>query len=125
MKQFETMQTGLPKHIQVYMRQLGLIHYGSLQAVYEDMVTKFLKVRPWEANPPLAWREAPTRYGPAGCSVANVPLSVGLAERVCKTLEEINDKHYPGHARRGITRRTFLYTAVYWWVTFVYPQGPQ
>lgn len=122
-KQFVIMQTSLPGQIQVYLRQLGLVHYGSLHAVYEDMVSKFLAVRPWEANPPLAWREAPVRHGAAGCSVANVAISPGLAERLVKALEEINDKHWAGHERRGITRKTFLYTAVYWWVTFVYPQG--
>lgn len=117
------MQTGLPRHIQVYLKQLGIVHYGSLQAVYEDMVTKFLNVKPWAANPPLDWREAPTRQGSAGCTVANVALSVGLTERMRKELEEINDKRWPGHEKYGITIKTFLYTAVYWWVTFVYPQN--
>lgn len=121
---FVTMQTGLPSHIQTYLRQLGLVHYGSLQAVYEDMVTKFLALKPWAANPPLAWREAPTRYSAAGCSVANAPLTVGLAAQVEEALEDINCQVWPGHERRGITRKTFLYTAVYWWVTYVYPQTP-
>lgn len=123
MKQFVVMQTGLPGHIQTYLKQLGLVHYGSLQAVYEDMVSKFLTVRPWAAAHPLAWRAAPTRFGVAGCAVANVALSIPLAAKVDETLEEINRQEYPGHSR-GITRKTFLYTAVYWWITFVYPQAP-
>jgi hypothetical protein len=86
------------------------------------MIRKFLKMQPWAANPPLAWREAPTRHS-AGCSVANVQLPVELAEEVTKALEEINDKQWEGHERRGITNKTFLYTAVYWWVTYVYPQS--
>ena len=117
-----TMQTGLPDHIQRYLRQLGLVHYGSLGAVYEDMVSKFLVIKPWAAARPLAWREAPTRYGAAGCAVANVKLSNALAAKVVDELEEINKNVWPGHESRGITRKTFLYTAVYWWVTFVYPQ---
>lgn len=125
MSRFVTMQTSLPAHVQVHLRQLGVVHYGSLQAVYEDMVNKFLRIKPWEAESPLAWRGAPSRQGmaSAGCSVANVALSEELAERVEQALKEINLGTWKGHESRGITRKTFLYTAVYWWVTYVYPQG--
>lgn len=121
MKPFTNMQTILPAHIQMYMRQLAIVHYGSLQATYEDMVAKFIMVRPWEASPALEWREAPVRTD-AGCSIANISLSYGLAEKVNKTLEEINDKQYVGFEKYGITIKAFLYTAIYWWVTYIYPQ---
>jgi hypothetical protein len=123
-EQFVNMQTVLPGHVQTYLRQLAIVHYGSLQHVYEDMVIKFIKVQPWAAKPPLDWREAPMRTS-AGCTVANVTLSTGLAEMVDQTLEDINTVQYPGHERYGITRKTFLYTAIYWWVTYIYPQAPR
>ena len=122
MEQFVNMQTVLPGHIQTYLRQLAIVHYGSLQFVYEDMVRKFLVVQPWAAKPPLAWREAPVRND-AGCAVANVTLTAELARQVDEILEDINAAAHPGHGRYGITRKTFLYTAIYWWVTYIYPQS--
>lgn len=124
MSNFVTLQTTLPAHFQVYLRQLGVVHYKYLHAVHEDMVNKFLRAKPWEAEFPLPWRGAPSRYGvsSAGCSVANVALTKELAERVEEVLKELNLMTWKGHESRGITRKTFLYTAVYWWVTYVYPQ---
>lgn len=117
-----TKQTVLPEHWQVYLRQLGVTYYKSLVAEYDDMLTKFLRQRPWEAERPLPWREAPSRSKMPGCSVANVPMSEAIAAELDKALEEINDRTWRGFENSKITYRVFLYTAVYWWVTYVYPQ---
>lgn len=115
------LQTVLPTHIQTYMRQLALVHYGSLQHVYEDMVVKFIQVGPWAASPPYPWREAPMRNEP-GCTVANVTLSADTAKLVADTIEDINNSSDATRGRYGITRKTFLYTAIMWWVTYIYPK---
>ncbi|MGS0741119.1 hypothetical protein ACVBEF_04665 [Glaciimonas sp. GG7] len=121
MERFENMQTVLPGHVQMYLRQLAIVHYGSLHLLYDDMVKKFINVGPWAAKPPLPWREAPMRNGP-GCTVSNVTLSSDIAMMVDQILEDINNVEYPGYKRYGITRKTFLYTAVMWWVTYIYPR---
>lgn len=121
MEPLVNMQTVLPDHVLTYLRQLAIVHYGSLQAVYEDMVIKFIKVTPWSSTPPLPWRDAPMRNS-AGCTVANVTVSKETADKLDDALLEINKSSYPGHERYGITRKTFLYTAIFWWVTYIYPQ---
>lgn len=120
MKLLENMQTVLPEHVHTYLRQLAIVHYGSLQSVYEDMVQKFLHAKPWDASPALAWREAPMRDG-AGCTVANISLTIDLAQRLDETLKEINTLHHRQCGQYGLTKKTFLYTAVFWWTTYIYP----
>lgn len=117
----ENMQTVLPAHIQTYLRQLAIVHYTSLHLMYDDMAKKFIQVGPWAATPPLPWREAPMRDGP-GCSVANVTLSKSVALQVDEILVDINNPRPQGFERYGVTRKTFLYTAIMWWITYIYPK---
>lgn len=109
-----TFQTTLPGHLHVYLKQIAVAHYGTLQNECEDMVAKFIRMAPWAANPPLPWRDAPSR-GTPGCKVVNLSISKELGEQMLNLIEDIDKS-----SEARVSQKTFLYTAVYWWVVHVY-----
>lgn len=126
-------QTSVPDWLITYCRQLADVHHGRrLNRMYEVMLEGFLRVEPWKANPPLKWRMArihgssglrPRKGVNVGWVPMNMVLPVNLAERIRVAIEVINTNNTSGE--RDISLRTFLFTAVYWWCTFVYPyRGP-
>lgn len=126
-------QTSVPDWLMTYCRQLADVHHGRrLNRMYEFMLEGFLKVEPWKANPPLEWRMARihgasgmrSRKGAdLGWVPMNMVLPIGLAERIKQSIEVININ--ATQSNREVSLRTFLFTAVYWWCTYVHPyQGP-
>ena len=126
-------QTSVPDWLMTYCRQLTDVHYSrKLSRMYVHMLEGFLAYEPWKANPPLAWHVAKT-HGGAGMSARSgadqgwVPMNMmlprELADRIKVAIESINMSS-PQDGRK-ISLRTFLYTAIFWWCTSVYPyKGP-
>lgn len=122
-------QTSVPDWLMTYCRQLADVHYGRrLNRMYEFMLEGFLKVEPWKAYPPLEWKMARihgssglrSRKGAdIGWVPMNMMLPVDLMVRIKHSIEIININ--ATEDKRDLSLRTFLFTAVYWWCTYVYP----
>ncbi len=130
---FVPAQTSVPDWLMTYCRQIADVNHGRrLNRMYEFMLEGFLSVKPWQANPPLPWRMARihgssglrSRTGAdLGWVPMNMVLPVELAQRIKDTIEVINN-NATGNERE-LSLRTFLFTAVCWWCTYVHPyKGP-
>lgn len=122
MKTYPDIRLDLPATSASYLEQLALLHYGSLSEEYEDMIRKFIKVAPWSAWPPLDWRKPPITT-PFGAVRITVPATTDLHECMDDTIDQINtiNRHTLDFPR--ITKQVFVYTAIVWWITYVYPQA--
>lgn len=128
--EFSPAQTSVPEWLMTYCRQLSDVHYSrKLNRMYVHMLESFLVYEPWKANPPFEWRVARSHraagaYGNAlGWLPMNMLLPNALIARIKEALEHINGA--AGGPARAVSIRTFLYTAVCWWVTAVFPyEGP-
>ena len=129
MVDYQPAQTSVPDWLMTYCRQLADVHYGrKLNRMYAHMLQGFLAYKPYKANPPFAWRVAKihgssglrTRKGAdLGWVPMNMVLPVELAEQIKQVMEIENMNATDGE--KMLSLRTFLYTAVCWWCTSVYP----
>jgi hypothetical protein len=110
-------QTRCPAQIIVYMKSLAMLKYGTLLQMHEDMLQKFIKSEPWAASPPLNWRKPRSAQTTGGEGVAqtgwktfNVQLSAALKDEVTRRSSEL-----------GVSASSFVYTAIYWWVAYIWP----
>lgn len=130
-------QTSVPDWLMTYCRQLADVHHGRrLNRMYEFMLNGFLRMEPWKASPPLEWRQSRVHGsstlvsyrgtgGDPGWGPMNMMLPVDLAERIRQTIDFINVNGGMWNTGQKLSMRTFLYTAVYWWCSFVHPyKGP-
>jgi hypothetical protein len=132
MNDFVPAQTSVPDWLMTYCRQLADVHHGRrLNRMYVFMLEGFLKVEPWKANPPLEWRKARihgssglrSRAGAdQGWVPMNMMLPVDLSERIRQTIESIN---LNSADEKNVSLRTFLFTVVYWWCTYIHPYKGQ
>lgn len=133
MTEYIPAQTSVPDWLMTYCRQIADVHHGRrLNRMYEFMLEGFVKVAPWKAEPPLNWRMARihgssglrSRKGAdLGWVPMNMVLPTDLAERIKQAIDIINTNATEGE--RDVSLRTFLFTAVYWWCTYVHPyKGP-
>ena len=91
------------------LSQIAVERYGSLQSLYEDMITKFLKMAPWRSRPALEWQETKS-CGEPGCKMIAINVPSAL-------LELAEDES----VFESVTPEELVYTAVVWWTSFVYP----
>ncbi|NLP65505.1 hypothetical protein [Paraburkholderia sacchari] len=115
---FENLQavpTRCPSHIYTYLRGITPFLYPSLTAMFEDMITRFLKEQPWEHG--LHWRKPKTAMtyakgmaGATGWSQVNIQLPLELKERVTNVASVC-----------GVSNACLCYTAIFWWVQYIYP----
>ena len=130
---FVPAQTSVPDWLMTYGRQLADVHYSrKLNRMYVHMLQGFLVYEPWKASPPLGWRVARIHrssgvHARKGSDLGWVPMNMllptPLFEQIKNTIEVINVNGT--NLTRTLSLRTFLYTAVVWWVTSVYPYtGP-
>ncbi|MDR5791718.1 hypothetical protein P9281_34795 [Caballeronia sp. LP003] len=110
-------QTRCPAQIIVYLKSLAMLKYGTLLKMHDDMLRKFIASAPWEKNPPLNWRKPRAAQTVAGESVSqtgwktfNVQVSSDLKAEVMQRSEEL-----------GVSASSFVYTAIYWWVAYIWP----
>lgn len=113
-------QVELPAAIQSYLEQLAILHYGDIEELYDDMLKKFIKISPWNAWPPLTWKQPPTALE-ANTVLINPPISEDLYDHIVAVIDDINiiNRHTVDY--QPITKSVFVYTAIVWWTRFVYP----
>lgn len=126
---FVPAQTSVPDWLMTYSRQLAEVHYArKLNNMYIYMLQGFLMYEPWKANPPLKWRVAkihrpsPTTARKSvdlGWVPMNMLIPTELYDKIKHVIEVANTDGT--QLTRQLSLRTFLYTAVCWWCTSVYP----
>lgn len=131
---FVPAQTSVPDWVMTYCRQLADVHYQrKLNRMYVHMLQSFLAYEPWKANPPFEWKVARI-HGSSGLRARkgadlgwvpmNMVLPLELSERI-KQVIDVTNTYSETELDRKLSLRTFLYTAVVWWCTAVYPyRGP-
>lgn len=107
--------TRCPAHMYTYLKMIAPLRWRSLSAMFQDMMARFLEMEPW--NHGLMWRKPRTALtfadgmaGKTGWEAVNMQLPPELAERV---------EHAATLA--GVSKAAFCYTAMFWWVQFMYP----
>ncbi|TCK31789.1 hypothetical protein B0G84_8843 [Paraburkholderia sp. BL8N3] len=115
LEDLEAVPTRCPAHIYTYLKGITPFLYPSLTAMFEDMIGRFLNEQPWEHG--LHWRKPKTAMtyangmaGTTGWSQVNIQLTPELKERVTTTAEMC-----------GVSNACLCYTAIFWWVQFIYP----
>ncbi|MBN3815190.1 hypothetical protein G3N57_00580 [Paraburkholderia sp. Se-20369] len=111
----EAVPTRCPSHIYTYLRGITPFLYPSLTAMFEDMISRFLNEQPWEHG--LHWRKPKTAMtyakgmaGATGWSQVNIQLPPELKERVTNVASVC-----------GVSNACLCYTAIFWWVQYIYP----
>lgn len=133
MTKFVPAQTSVPEWLMTYCRQLADVHYSrKLNRMYVHMLQGFLAYEPWKATPPFAWRVArihrssglqPRKGSDLGWVPMNMMIPAELADQIKHRIEAVNTNS--PDLERVLSLRTFLYTAICWWCTSVYPySGP-
>lgn len=121
--EFAPAQTSVPNWLMTYCHQLADVHYErKLNKMYVHMLESFLAYEPWKANPPLEWRLAKShRTRSTGWVPMNMMLPTALVEQMKHVVEGINESGLTTLPRAVLSLRAFMYTAIYWWCTAVYP----
>lgn len=111
----KTVPTRCPAQIYTYLKGIAPFLHGSLTEMFEVMMTRFTNERPWEHG--LHWRKPKTattfaggEQGRTGWEQVNMQLPPKLADLVAKTSTEC-----------GVSNAAFCYTAIFWWVQYIYP----
>jgi hypothetical protein len=126
-------QTSVPDWVMTYCRQLSEVHFNrKLNRMYLHMLQCFLANEPWKASPPFPWRAAKIHRSSGlnmkkgsdpGWAPMNMVLPQTLIDQISHVIEAVNNNSTD--EGRALSKRTFLYTVVCWWITFVYPyKGP-
>ncbi|CAG2138377.1 hypothetical protein LMG19282_01487 [Cupriavidus campinensis] len=115
LEELRAVPTRCPSQIYTYLKGITPFLYNSLTAMFEDMLRRFLAERPWEHG--LHWRKPKTamsyaggQAGKTGWEQVNIQLPQDLAELVGETATVC-----------GVSRACLCYTAIFWWVQFIYP----
>jgi hypothetical protein len=111
--------TRCPSEIYRYLKGLSPFLGPSLTNMFEEMMTRFIDERPWDHG--LLWRKPKTamtfaggKAGRTGWEQVNIQLEEALAEKVRLTALACNQ-----------SRACFCYTAMFWWVQYIYPPNKQ
>ncbi len=114
-EQMEPVPTRCPDQIYTYLKGITPFRYSSMTAMFDDMLTRFIKERPWERG--LHWRKPKTamtyahgQVGRTGWVQVNIQLTPALAEQVGNQAQLC-----------GVSKACFCYTAMFWWVQYIFP----
>lgn len=114
--------TQLSISIALYSRlqQIAVMHYGSLPALYDDMVNRFIAKAPWAAPTPLNWYRSSLHRSHHDIAIL-VPLPMLTSDLLHTVIARLNNTNELSSCRDNhITPQVFLYTAIVWWTTYVY-----
>lgn len=114
-EQLQTVPTRCPSQIYTYLKGITPFLYPSLTQMFEDMLRRFFADRPWEHG--LHWRKPKTALMVSGKTVGQT----GWMQVNMRIPEElVTQVHQTAHTC-GISNACLCYTAVFWWVQYVYP----
>lgn len=91
------------------------------------MLEGFLNIKPYKTKPPLPWFISKMHAYRVGTFRPNadygwVPMNMRLpTELIDKIKQEIEYINLSQIEEKKLSLRTFLYTAVVWWCSWVYP----
>ncbi|MDP3008235.1 MAG: hypothetical protein Q8N30_04090 [Methylococcales bacterium] len=116
LEELDVIQTRIPEPMYKYCKVIQSMKYSSLTEMFDDMLARFDNERPWDAG--LLWRRPKSAMtyqasdsSRTGWKQINLNLTKERKEKIvttCKTLD--------------ISMSTYSYTAIYWWIQYVYPQ---
>lgn len=102
-------QTRCPVEIIRYLKGLAMLKYGKLMVMNEEMLRQFIMYQPWAASSPLTWRRPKPRTV-LGWNTFNLQVSNALKDQVERLCTELD-----------VSMSVFCYTAIFWWVKYMYP----
>lgn len=111
--------TRCPAPVYVYLKGITPFQYPSLTAMFADMLGRFIKEQPWQHG--LHWRKPKTAMSLAGNKMNATgweQLNISLTEEQAANVEATA-------AECGVSKACFCYTAIFWWVTYVFPPAAQ
>ncbi len=115
LEKLQVVPSRCPAQIYTYLKGITPFLYPSLTRMFEDMLRRFVAERPWENG--LHWRRPKTAttiargaLGKTGWEQLNIQLPQELAEQVRQTAKVC-----------GVSSACLCYTAIFWWVQYIYP----
>lgn len=118
--ELKTIPTRCPEHMYLYLKSLYPQRWASLTGMYDDMFKQFIAERPWEHG--LVWRKpkaTSVHVGAAenrtGWVQVNVQIDIDLSKEAQKVAAALTAEGM------RVSMAMFAYTAIFWWVQFVYP----
>jgi hypothetical protein len=123
-------QTSVPDWMMIHCHQISLAdakYRRKLNNMYLDMLEGFLNMKPYKANPPLPWYTSRMHAYRSGTFRENadygwIPMNMRLpTELIDKIKQEIEYINLSQVEERKLSLRTFLYTAVVWWCSWIHP----
>lgn len=114
-EKLRTVSTRCPGTIYTYLKGITPFRYPSLTEMFADMLRRFMDEKPWEHGLVFRKPKTPTAQsgvgmGTTGWEQVNILLTPDLAAEVEKTALDC-----------GQSRAAFCYTAIFWWVQYVFP----
>jgi hypothetical protein len=107
--------TRCPTPVYVYLKGITPFQYPSLTAMFADMLARFMKEKPWLHG--LQWRKPKTAISLAGNKMNATgweQINISVTEDQAAAVEQTA-------AQCGVSKACFCYTAIFWWVTYVFP----
>ena len=114
-EKMKSVPTRCPEPIYTYLKGISPFLGPSLADMFNTMLSRFIAEKPWEHG--LHWRKPKTamtyaggRTGRTGWEQVNIQLVPELADLVTQTA-----------AACGVSKACFCYSAMFWWVQYIYP----
>lgn len=116
LEDLQVIQTRIPEPMYRYCKVVQSIRYPSLTEMFEDMLLRFHNEKPW--NHGLLWRQPKSAltYKAADSS------RTGWKQININLKKELKDNIVITCRNNGLSMSTYTYTALYWWIEYVYPQ---
>ncbi len=114
-EKLKPISTRCPAAVYTYLKGITPFRYPSLTAMFADMLSRFTAEKPWEHG--LHWRKPKTALSFAGKKVGTTgweQLNISLVPDQADAIELMADQC-------GVSKACYCYTAIFWWVTYVYP----
>ena len=107
--------TRCPGTIYVYLKGITPFRYPSLTAMFADMLRRFIDEKPWEHG--MHFRKPKTILAHAGSTAATTgweQVNILLSPEVAAEVKNVANAC-------GQSKAAFCYTAIFWWVSYVFP----
>lgn len=108
-------QTRIQEPMRRYLRALSELRFDSMINMFDRMLEQFIEEKPWEHG--LQWKRPSSAIQvvqgdrlPTAWKLINIDVRPALAERIQNSA-----------TTNGCTEAVFLYTAIHWWVQYMYP----
>lgn len=114
-EKLQPISTRCPAPVLIYLKGITPFRYPSMTAMFADMLARFSAEKPWQHG--LLWRKPKTAVSLAGKKVGATgweQLNISLIPEQAEEVAAMADKC-------GVSKACYCYTAIFWWVTYVFP----